>query len=216
MTVRRETETAVPATASEPRSFESAFAEYRMPMVRLADVITGSNEVAEEIVQEAFVRLHRRWADVQNPPGFLRTIVTNLCRTEVRRGDSEMRRSRQPVTSINDPELDETWTAVCRLPFRQRVVLALRYYLDLPEAEIAQILGCRLGTVKSAHHRGIAKLREEPAMIEAATVEDRLRRTYTTVAAVRCSPRVTSGCSRRGSRDRAGPHRTRPCWPVRR
>jgi RNA polymerase sigma factor (sigma-70 family) len=150
----------VPAAPSDGRSFESVFTEYRLPMVRLAHVIIGSNEVAEEVVQEAFVRLHRRWADVKNPPGFLRTVVTNLCRTEIRRSRLA-RRSSPIVISINDPELDETWTAVCRLPFRQRAVLALRYYLDLPEAEIAQILDCRLGTVKSAHHRGIAKLREE-------------------------------------------------------
>jgi RNA polymerase sigma factor (sigma-70 family) len=50
---------------------------------------------------------------------------------------------------------------VCGLPFRQRAVIALRYYADLPEAEIAEILGCRIGTVKSARHRAIARLREE-------------------------------------------------------
>ena len=150
----------VPAARSDGRSFESVFAEYRLPMVRLAHVIIGSNELAEDVVQEAFVRLHQRWVDVKNPPGFLRTVVTNLCRNEIRRSRLG-RRSSPTVTSIHDPELDETWAAVCRLPFRQRAVLALRYYLDLPEAEIAQILDCRLGTVKSAHHRGIAKLREE-------------------------------------------------------
>jgi RNA polymerase sigma factor (sigma-70 family) len=62
---------------------------------------------------------------------------------------------------VDDPEIDETWAAVCRLPFRQRAVLALRFYEDLPEAEIARVLGCRPGTVKSSLHRGLAKLREE-------------------------------------------------------
>jgi len=160
--VRRERAGAVvPAVPLDARSFESVFAEYRLPMVRLAHVIVGSNEVAEDVVQEAFVRLHRRWTDVQNPPGFLRTVVTNLCRTEIRRSRLASRRSSPTVDSVSNPELDETWAAVCGLPFRQRAVLALRYYLDLPEAEIAQILDCRLGTVKSAHHRGIARLREE-------------------------------------------------------
>ena len=130
-------------------------------MVRLAHVITGSNEVAEEIVQEAFVRLHARWAVVENPPAFLRTVVTNLCRTEVKRSRAERRRTPRAVDSIGEPELDETWARVCALPFRQRAVLALRYYADLPEAEIARILKCRLGTVKSAHHRAIANLRKE-------------------------------------------------------
>jgi RNA polymerase sigma factor (sigma-70 family) len=50
---------------------------------------------------------------------------------------------------------------VCRLPFRQRSVLALRFYSDLSEAEIARVLGCRPGTVKSSLSRGLAKLREE-------------------------------------------------------
>jgi RNA polymerase sigma factor (sigma-70 family) len=142
-------------------SFESVFSDYRVPMVRLAHVITGSNEVAEEVVQEAFVRLHRRWAVVENPPGFLRTVVTNLCRTEVKRSRSESQRALRSIESMGQPELDETWARVCGLPFRQRAVLALRYYADLPEAEIARILKCRVGTVKSAHHRAIANLRKE-------------------------------------------------------
>lgn len=160
--VRRETTGALPLTASSrDGSFEAVFEEHRLALVRLAHVITGSNGVAEEIVQEAFVRLHRRWADVENPPGFLRTVVTNLCRTEVRRARSELSRAPRIVEATRDPELDETWAVLCRLPFRQRAVLGLRYYLDLSESEIAQMLGCRLGTVKSAHHRGLSKLREE-------------------------------------------------------
>jgi RNA polymerase sigma factor (sigma-70 family) len=58
-------------------------------------------------------------------------------------------------------DVDETWLAVLRLPFRQRAVLALRYYADLPEGEIAALLGCRIGTVKSARHRALTALRKE-------------------------------------------------------
>jgi RNA polymerase sigma factor (sigma-70 family) len=147
---------------SHPVTFDAVFSDLRVPMVRLAHVITGSNEVGEEIVQEAFMRLHRRWADVENPPAFLRTVVTNLCRTEVRRSRLMLGRAQRTVdTTMGAPELDETWAAVCRLPFRQRAVIALRYYADLPETEIASILGCRIGTVKSARHRAIARLRKE-------------------------------------------------------
>jgi DNA-directed RNA polymerase specialized sigma24 family protein len=142
-------------------SFESVFSQKRASMVRLAHVITGSNEAAEDVVQEAFMRLHRRWADVENPPAFLRTVVTNLCRTEVKRIRSEHRRTPPTVESIGEPELDETWARVCALPFRQRAVLGLRYYADLSEVEIARILKCRVGTVKSAHHRAIANLRRD-------------------------------------------------------
>jgi RNA polymerase sigma factor (sigma-70 family) len=143
-----------------PDAFDALFVQYRAPMVRLAHVITGSNEVAEEVVQEAFVRLHRRLADVENPPAFLRTVVTNLCRTELRRARAGSRRAVHTVLTTEDPEIDETWAIVCTLPFRQRAVLALRYYADLPEAEIARALGCRVGTVKSAHHRALRRLRE--------------------------------------------------------
>ena len=145
----------------EREVFERFFGANRSGMVRLAYVITGSREIAEEVVQEAFVRLHQRWSWVENPVGFLRTVVTNLSRSELRRAKVRRRKLVSSVLGVREPEVDETWSAVCRLPFRQRAVLALRYYADLPETEIAQILGCPLGTVKSSHHRAISKLREE-------------------------------------------------------
>jgi RNA polymerase sigma-70 factor (sigma-E family) len=146
---------------AERVQFETLFNAQRAGLVRLAYVITGSSGVAEEVVQEAFVRLHQRWSDIDNPIGFLRTVVTNLSRSEVRRFKLQQRERMRPVEPTGDPEIDETWAAVCRLPFRQRAVLALRYYVDLPETEIARVLGCRIGTVKSCHHRAIAKLRKE-------------------------------------------------------
>jgi RNA polymerase sigma-70 factor (sigma-E family) len=142
-------------------SFDDVYREYRVSLTRLAHVITGSEAVAEELVQEAFVRLHQRWEDVRNPAGFLRAAVTNLCRSHLRRVRLERLRAPRPVEPIGEPVLDETWGAVCRLPFRQRAVLALRYYADLPEAEIAAALDCSIGTVKSAHHRAITRLRRE-------------------------------------------------------
>ena len=142
-------------------SFDDVYRAHRAPLTRLAHVITGSNAVAEELVQEAFVRLHQHWQDVRNPSGFLRTAVTNLCRTHLRRSRLERLRAPRPAEPTGEPILDETWTAVCKLPFRQRAVLALRYYADLPEAEIAVALDCSIGTVKSAHHRAIARLRRE-------------------------------------------------------
>ena len=140
---------------------ESLYRSQRLPMVRLAHVITGSNAVAEEVVQEAFIRLQEHWDRAENPAAYLRTIVTNLCRTQVRRGDHE-RRLEPPIQLVAfQPDIDETWAAVCRLPFRQRAALALRFYEDLDEAEIARILGCRPGTVKSTIHRGLSRLRRE-------------------------------------------------------
>lgn len=130
--------------------------------VRLGHAILGSASVAEEIAQEAFVRVYAGWSDIEVPDAFLRTVLVNLCRSSLRR--THLERSKVLVgagTVLSEPELDETWIALARLPFRQRAVLALRYYSDLSEVEIAALLGCRLGTVKSARHRGLARLRRE-------------------------------------------------------
>jgi RNA polymerase sigma factor (sigma-70 family) len=133
----------------------------RQAMIGLARLLTGSFEVAEELVQEAFLKLQLVGSVPQNPENYLRSIVTNLARGHLRR--LRLERTRRPETRIvvPAPEVDETWAAVCRLPFRQRAVVALRYYEDLPETEIAQVLGCRLGTVKSSHHRALASLRRK-------------------------------------------------------
>jgi RNA polymerase sigma-70 factor (sigma-E family) len=147
-----------------PADLLDLFATNRVEMVRLAHLITGSNAVAEDVVQEAFVALRRHWPRVDNPGGYLRTSVVNRARQQLRRRDVERRgTAADPVDRrlTGDPELDDTWAALCRLPPRQRAVLALRFYEDLPYAEIAGILGCRVGTVKSNLHRGLARLRKE-------------------------------------------------------
>jgi RNA polymerase sigma-70 factor (sigma-E family) len=141
-------------------SFEEVYATRRVGLHRLAFLIMGSDELADDVVQEAFARLHERWRTVSNPAAYVSRTVTNLCRTEVRRRRRE-RDSLPRPTVIGNPEIDETWAAVCRLPDRQRAVLILRYYADLPESEIAAVLDCRVGTVKSAHHRALERLRKE-------------------------------------------------------
>jgi RNA polymerase sigma-70 factor (sigma-E family) len=140
------------------------FAAQRTEMVRLAHLIVGSNALAEEVVQEAFVRLRDRWDGLDNPGGYLRSMVVNAAREQLRRRGVEQRYATTLARDhlvTGDREIDETWTAVCRLPERQRAVLALRFYEDLPEAEIAEILGCRVGTVKSNLHRALQRLRRE-------------------------------------------------------
>jgi RNA polymerase sigma factor (sigma-70 family) len=155
-------ETPSPTLSGSGESFGDFFGRRRAGAVRLSHAIVGSNEVAEEIAQEAFLRMHERWLTIERPEQFLRVVVVNLCRTHLRRARLERREaSRFSRTTLDPPEIDETWEVVCRLPFRQRAVLALRYYADLPDAEIADLLGCRVGTVKSAHHRALATLRKE-------------------------------------------------------
>ncbi len=137
------------------------YLRHREGMVRFARLLTGSTAVAEEVVQEAFLRMHQQRTQPDNPAGYLRTTVANISRSHMRRLRLERRAVSPGRVTFDDPVIDETWAAVLRLPFRQRAVLALRFYEDLPEAEIARLLGCRLGTVKSSLHRGLAKLRGE-------------------------------------------------------
>jgi RNA polymerase sigma factor (sigma-70 family) len=139
----------------------SLFGRQREAMVRLACVLTGYPAVAEEVVQEAFLKIHQLDQAPRNPDGYLRTVVANLSKSYLRRLRLERNQSARERLLFDDPVIDETWEVVCRLPFRQRAVLALRFYEDLPEAEIARVLHCRPGTVKSSLHRGLAKLREE-------------------------------------------------------
>ena len=155
-----DTTSAVPREAAT--GFEAFYESRWHGAVRLGHAIVGSANVAEEIAQEAFVRVYAGWSDVESPDAFLRTVLVNLCRSNLRR--TRLERSNLLVgvnTVLSEPELDETWIALRRLLFRQGAVLALRYYGDLSEIEIAALLGCRLGTVKSARHRALARLRKE-------------------------------------------------------
>jgi DNA-directed RNA polymerase specialized sigma24 family protein len=105
--------------------------------------------------------MHSRGEMPEKPEGYLRTTVANLSRNHTRRLRLEQRWSSGDRVTFTDPEIDETWAILCRRPFRQRAVIALRFYEDLSEAEIARVLECRPGTVKSSLHRGLSKLREE-------------------------------------------------------
>lgn len=154
---------AVPGPATV--SLDALYRTHYAPMVRLAHLITGSNEVAEDLVQEAFVRLHGHdVAALGNPAGYLRTSVVNRCRSWQRRAVLERRHESSgrvdPSAAVQPVEVDETLAALARLRPRQRAALVLRFYADLPEAEIAATLGCRPGTVKSLISRGLAELKE--------------------------------------------------------
>lgn len=130
------------------------------PMVRLAYLLTGNRGVAEELVQDAFVAVHRNWERATLPSAYLRTAVVNNARSWMRRRVLEEKRVVEPA---RDPGLpaDEMWDVLQHLPERQRAAIVLRFYEDLPDAAIARILGCRLATVRTAVHRGLAALRKE-------------------------------------------------------
>jgi DNA-directed RNA polymerase specialized sigma24 family protein len=144
-------------------SFDTLYSDLRARMIRVAYLSVGSVAIAEEIVQEAFLRLHRHFDRVENPSGFLRTTVVNLCITW--RGRAAMEADRlaglhQPGPT-GDPSVDETWDVLARLRPERRVVLVLRYYEDLSHEEIARIIGCPVATVHTRVWRGLRDLRKE-------------------------------------------------------
>lgn len=149
------------ARTAEESDFDRLYRTCWDPMMRLGRLLTGSTGASEEIVQEAFLRIYQRSQSIDNPEAYLRTTVTNLCRSHLRRLRLERNVSQHRDTPVLNPELDETWGAICRLPFRQRSVIVLRFYEDSTIEEIARVLGCRIGTVKSRLHRGLEKLRSE-------------------------------------------------------
>jgi RNA polymerase sigma-70 factor (sigma-E family) len=161
--------------ADEPyveRDAEAALTDlYRvhaLRLIRLAYVMLGDRQAAEDVVQEAFAGLYRRWGrltDHAKAAHYLRSSVVNGCRTVLRRS--------RPVLELSDldPAATSAETAVLageeqrvlmrairRLPGRQREALVLRFYLDEPDAEIARLMGIREGTVRSTTHRALAAL----------------------------------------------------------
>ena len=130
-------------------------------MVRLAHALIGNAESAEDVVQEAFTRVHGRATELESPGGYLRMTVVNLCRDRGRRRAREKRGDSLLVPTALSLEAFEMIDVLLRLPYRQRAVLVLRYWGDWTEAEIATALDCRPGAVKSLASRGLARLRRE-------------------------------------------------------
>jgi RNA polymerase sigma-70 factor (sigma-E family) len=150
---------APPASSGWPLAFVDLYRARYLPMVRLAFLLTGSNPLAEEVVQDAFVRVHNALDRVDQPAAYLRTTVVNGC-ANLRRRQAVERRYVFAAAASTEPEADHLADALGRLPERQRAVLVLRYYEGLSELEIAEAIGCRPGTVKSTAARALAELRK--------------------------------------------------------
>ena len=162
-----------PVAVSRP-SIEDLYVRHAQSAVRLAYLLTGDESVAEDLVQDAFVKLAGRLVHMRDPVAFeayLRTTIVNLSRSHFRRKRVErtyLERARheaagpqrkRPDSSIEDRE--ELWRGLERLSPRQRAAIVLRFYEDLSEAEVGNILECAPGTVKSLVSRGLEKLRAE-------------------------------------------------------
>ena len=150
--------------AEDPVEFEPSFVdvyrELQVPMVRLACALTGSEMLAQDLVHDVFISAHAHWDRIEHPRAYIRSAVVNACRSASRRANRE-RSAADALFVVEDVELqaDEMFDALSALPYRQRAALVLQYHEGLSHAEIAEILGCREGTVASLVHRGLAQLR---------------------------------------------------------
>jgi RNA polymerase sigma-70 factor (sigma-E family) len=135
--------------------------------LRLAYLLTGDAALAEDLVQDAFVRLAGRLLHLRDPGGFhayLRTTTVNLARSHHRRRAVERRYAERqdeptPAGGPDVAERERMREAMLGLPLRQRTAVALRYYEDLSEAETAEIMRCRPTAVRSLVSRGVEHLR---------------------------------------------------------
>lgn len=154
--------------AGEPRTsrvgFDSLFDDCFESMKRLAFLLGADDP--ENIAQEAFVRLHTRWAslDADRAVGYLRTTVVNLSRSRLRHLRVVRRAPREPDRDMASAESlalanQGIWDALATLTRRQRQVLVLRYWLDLDQQAIADTLGVAVGTVKATTNHAMAALR---------------------------------------------------------
>jgi len=175
------------------RDFDRFAAEVSDPLLRTGHLMTGDASDAEDLVQETLLRVARRWKRVRfmdHPAGYARRVLVNLVlhdagrrsrqRAELRpaggaaeAADQSAARALQEVD-----DLAEFRWALAQLPARQRAVLVLRYWADLPVAEVADMLGCSEGTVTSTASRAAARLAE--ILARSAPPVRRTRRSATT------------------------------------
>ncbi len=143
--------------------------------IALAYLLTGNSAVAEDLAQEAFLRAASRFPQIRDQnsfPAYLRRTVLNLWKNSLRRQRREQAYlARQNPRTLEDEPVDlaaryAVRAALLRLSPRQRAAVVLRYYEDLPERQIAELLGCRPGTVKSLLARGLDSLRTDLGELE--------------------------------------------------
>jgi RNA polymerase sigma-70 factor (sigma-E family) len=150
-----------PAVVTDGRggAFGDFYAAHYAELVRLAVLLTGSVDSAPDLVQDCFVRLHGRWTSVRAPLPYVRRSVVHACASHHRRM-AVVRRNPPPEPRPAELGADELEDALASLPARQRAAVVLRYYGDLPDADIARALRCREGTVRSLVSRALADLRK--------------------------------------------------------
>ena len=160
------TEEGADPSATTGGSFDAFYRAEYAAVVRLAYVLTGRRDVAEELAQDAFLAAHRRWDDIshyQNPSAWIRRVAANRCVSLSRRRVTELRllvrlgQERPDDVPAND-DGDHLWALVRRLPRRQAQVVALAFLEDRSVDEIADLLGMGEESVRTHLRRGRAAL----------------------------------------------------------
>jgi RNA polymerase sigma-70 factor (sigma-E family) len=161
-------------TADRADAISALYQAHALGLIRLAHVMLGDAAAAEDVVQEAFCGLYRRWgglADHGKALQYVRSAVLNRCRSVLRQRLRHGQAGAWPdaLTTMSSAPSAETaaldgetaralLAAVQRLPHRQREAVVLRYYLDMPEAEIAAVMDISPGSVRSATSRALGTL----------------------------------------------------------
>jgi RNA polymerase sigma-70 factor (sigma-E family) len=155
--------------AAVSADFAEVFAAHHAEALRIAYLLCGDPHRAEDAVADAFVRVYRRWrrGGIEHPRSYIRRAVVNEVNSRFRRLAVERReaaRHHGDDRGMRDAadqlaEQDELFRALQQLPERQRTAIVLRYWGDLPEADVAEAMGTSVGTVKSSVSRGLARLR---------------------------------------------------------
>jgi RNA polymerase sigma-70 factor (sigma-E family) len=148
------------ANVRDDVGFEALFAQQYSGLVRLAVLLVDSTALAEEVVQDSFARVYERWDRIDDPGAYLRRCVVNRANDVLRRRRLE-RRTHERAELAEAARDEYLLDALGRLTPRQRAAVVLRFYDGRREAEIAAILGMKLGTVKSTLHRALVQLRTE-------------------------------------------------------
>ena len=150
-------------------SLDHLYAEHAPPALRLAYLLTGDRHLAEDLVQDAFIRMFSRFRHLRDPGSFrayLNRTIVNLSRDHFRRRGLENRhleRERATVErSVQGPPAEERYVLLDTLqvlPVRQRAAVVLRHYQDMSERQVADALDCSLGAAKALIARGMETLR---------------------------------------------------------
>jgi RNA polymerase sigma factor (sigma-70 family) len=144
--------------SSQPRPLEEVYRSSQAALRRLAFLLVGDRDDADDIVQSVFATAADRWSSIDDPPTYLRRAVAN-------RAHDVHRRSFRPAAPVagdahaDGPDVDVVWSFVNALPTAQRAVIVLRFYEDLSLVDIAVVLGRPENTVRSDLRRALSHLK---------------------------------------------------------